>query len=278
MSQWPLVPDLVLSSRANRWMPVRSLARVARDAGTRGVDLDLGARPLPFNLVDRTKLDTDLAKSVDSIWLPAPRRSSWGGPRPDHVVAEWVELSRRLAVRRLILDRRLALAPMGDRDKRPLLLRLQDGVGPETRITLAIRSSELEGTRAHLAKMSGIRRTAEEWGFDLAIDLLGQPDPRWEAEAALQRVLPRLVLVRIGSVAQPRPSSHRHRLMSRSLAYLLDQSFPGTLSLVPHLGWAGWLRTAALEQQTGNEAAAVIGRHQRIFASPVGVERLPTRP
>ena len=51
---------------------------------------------------------------------------------------------------------------------------------------------------AHPDRLVVLRRLAEEWDFDLALDLCGPIDPTWESEAAISKLMPRLTLVRIG--------------------------------------------------------------------------------
>lgn len=279
MSQWPLVPSLVLSSRANRWLPIGTLAIAARQAGTDGLDLDLATRPglTLGGFASGARVDPVPAATISSVWLPRTRKFVNTAARSDRFVDDWLALATRLSIRQLIVDREPALRPMGDRDKRPLLLRLQEGVRPGMRIVLVLRPDDLEGTRAHLSTMSALRRTAEEWDFDLALDLCGGIDPRWEAEAAIQRVLPRLTLVRVGTSGGDISQGTRNRLTRRSLAYLLDQSYTGTLSLTPSLPWMRALSPVLLERRTRSEAESVADRHQRIFASHLASDRLPTR-
>ncbi len=278
MPQRPLIPSLVLSSRANRWLPVTALAEAAHDAGTDGLDLDLTTRPgatlLGFASGIRVQTGADVA--IPSLWLPQVRRFGLNGRRADRFVDEWLGLSARLQLKQLLVNREPALRPFGERDKRPLLLRLQEGVGPKTRVTLVLRPTDLEGTRAHLTTMTSLRRTAEEWDFDLAIDLCGTVDPRWEAEAAIQRILPRLTLIRLGASGGDLAPGSRARLTRRSLAYLLDQSYSGTLSLVPTVPLTAKFSAATLERGTRNEAQAIVERHQRIFSSIRASDRLPT--
>ena len=274
MSQWPPVPSLTLSSRSTSWLPARSIAAVARDAGTDGMDLDLATRSVVIAGLSREPcLDDSLAGTLDSLWLPLQRRPRCSEAQADRLVQGWISLTRRLDIHRVVIDRDAALRPMGDQDKRPLLLRLQEGIGPATRIAVVIRPGTLEGNRAHLAAMGSLRRTAEEWDFDLALDLFGPVDPRWEAEAALQRILSRLTLVRLGPVGQDGGAAGS-RTSRRTLAWLLDQSYPGTLSLVPRTGWRGPMSAAALERRTRIEVRAIADRHQRIFASHLSTTRL----
>ena len=279
MSQWPVVPSLVLSSRANRWLPIVSLALAARQAGTDGLDLDLGSRPglTLGGFASGARIDPVPAATIPSVWLPHTRRLGNTTARSDRFVDDWLALATRLSIRQLVVDREPALRPMGDRDKRPLLLRLQEGVRPGTRVVLVLRADDLEGTRAHLSTMGALRRTAEEWDFDLALDLCGAIDPRWEAEAAIQRILPRLSLVRVGSSSGDLTHGTRNRLTRRSLAYLLDQSYTGTLSLSPSVPWTRVLSSGVLQRRTRTEAESIADRHQSIFAAHLASDHLPTR-
>lgn len=275
MSQWPPIPSVVLSTRSSRWLPIGVLSTVAQRAGTQGLDLDLARRSIVTGgLSGGPRLDASLAGSLDGLWLPLQRRPRCGAARADRFVDDWISLANRLDIRRVVVDREAALRPIGDRDKRPLLIRLQEGVGPATRIALVLRPDALEGNRPHLASMSSLRRTAEEWDFDLAVDLLGPLDPRWEAEAALQRIFGRLALVRLSSVGPDQAPDGRTRLTKRTLSWLLDQSFAGTLSLVPHTTWMGMTSSAALERRTRSDVQAISDRHQRIFSSQMSPTRL----
>lgn len=278
MSQRPHVPSMVLSSRAGRWLSLATLADVAHDAGTQGLDLDLAGRSLSFAGLSRgPHIGPGVAGHVESVWLPLRRAPLLAGGRVDHLLNDWIGLTRDVGARQVVIDRAAAMRPLGNQDKRPLLIRLQDALGSSARVTVVLRPAELEGTRAHLATLGALRRTAEEWDFDLGIDLVGGIDPRWEAEAALQRLHSRLSLVRLQSVGADASSADRCRLTGRSLAYLLDQSFPGTLSLVPRVPWSGALSRTVLERRTRDAALSVIERHQRIFSPSVTTTRLPSK-
>lgn len=279
MSKWPLVPSLVLSSRANSRLPIGALAAAAREADTDGLDLDLGGRPglTLGGIASGVRVSPVPGATIASLWLPGTRKVATRGARADRFVEDWLGLATRLSIRQLVVDREPALRPFGDRDKRPLLLRLQEGMGPGTRVVLVLRPGDLEGTRAHLSTMGALRRTAEEWDFDLALDLTGGVDPRWEAEAAIQRILSRLKLVRVGTMGGNIAQGGRSRVTRRSLAFLLDQSYTGTLSLTPSIPWTGLLSTALLVRRTRIEAQSITERHQRIFASLLAADRLPTR-
>lgn len=259
-------------------LSLTALAVVARQAGTQGLDLDLAGRSITLaGLSSGPRVGPEVADQIDSVWLPLRRAPPLAGARVDHLLNDWIDLARAAGAQRLVVDRNAALRPLGEQDKRPLLIRLQEALGASTRVTVVLRPAELEGTRPHLAMLGALRRTAEEWDFDLAVDLVGNIDPRWEAEAALQRLHSRLTLVRLGTAGSDLSSAGRGRLTSRSLAYLLDQSFPGTLSLVPRVPWLGRLSRAALERTTHDQMRCIVERHQRIFSPSATPVRLPTR-
>ena len=270
---------MVLSSRANRLFSVPTLARVARDAGTQGLDLDLAGRAVTLaGLSSGPGLGPDLTGRVAAVWLPLGRPPRLASHRVDHLLDDWITLATDVGARRVVVDREAALRPLGEQDKRPLLIRLQDALGASASVTVVLRPAQLGGTRAHLATLGALRRTAEEWDFDLALDLLGTVDPRWEAEAALQRLGSRLSLVRLSVPNDVPATAGRSRLTSRSLSYLLDQSYAGTLSLVPRLPWSGLFSVAVLERRTRDAASSVVERHQRIFAPTRTPTWLSARP
>ena len=71
-------------------------------------------------------------------------------------------------------------------------LALAAGTYQSLPIVLGLPSTALKGGRPHLVQLGGIRRFAEEWDLTVAVDLSGQFDPTWEAEAAVARLGERL--------------------------------------------------------------------------------------
>lgn len=278
MSQRLHPPAMVLSSRANRLLSIATLASVAERAGMRALDLDLAGRAVTLaGLRSSPRIGPRAEGRIDTVWLPLRRAPRFSGARVGRHLDDWIALAHEVGARQIVVDREAALRPIGDSDKRPLLIRLQEALGTSTRVVVVLRPGELEGTRAHLVSLGALRRTAEEWDFDLGIDLVGTIDPRWEAEAALQRLHNRISLVRLTSIVADPTAIRQCRLTSRSLAYLLDQSFSGTLSLVPRVPWTGWFGRTALDRAACAEVEAIGNRYQRIFSPAFSTTRLPTR-
>ncbi len=72
-------------------------------------------------------------------------------------------------------------------------------------------------------QLGGIRRFAEEWDLTVAIDLSGQFDPTWEAEAAVARLGERLAILRINASAPSRAAVGRDRVACRALHAAMDR-------------------------------------------------------
>ncbi|HEV2527755.1 MAG TPA: hypothetical protein VGT61_04790 [Thermomicrobiales bacterium] len=273
MSHWPTVPTMVLCTRSARILPVRAHAEAAEQAGLPGVDLDLGSRAFPVFNHPGTPPANHLERGrIDSLWLPTFQPSGFGSRHLDKLLERWNGEAGRLGVRSIVVDRDVALRPVGSKDKRPVLLRLREGVPAGVRIVVVLRPRSLEGTRLHLNSLVTLRRTAEEWDFDLGVDLLGPVDQRWEAEAAIQRLLTRLALVRIPSIAHDRQPAPRNRITSRVVAYLLDQGYQGTLSLTARLRPTDLMRPSALGIRAEAETRAIVSRHQRLYG---GASQVP---
>lgn len=279
MAPAPSLPTLALSSRSSLWLPTGTLIDAARDAGIAGVDLDLDR---PWYAADRSgaipsRLSGQAPKGIVSLWLPrwSERQSSAAGFERE--LHGSIDLARSLGVTRVVVDRGIAMRPVGTQTKQALLVRLQSELPPSVRITMALRADELSGTREHLATVGSLRRMGEEWDFDLALDLTGRLDPRWEAEAALHRLKGRLRLVRLALPCGRQGRTVPNRLANRSVAWLLDQSFDGTISLVaPPARWRP-LGRAALASSVAQQIQSINDRHRRIFAAPLPVRVLPTR-
>jgi hypothetical protein len=102
-------------------------------------------------------------------------------------------------------------------------LALSAGVVESLPVVLGLSSSALKGGRPHLVQLGGIRRFAEEWDLSVAIDLSGQFDPTWEAEAAVSRLGERLTKLRINGSAPSRAAVGRDRVACRALHAAMDQ-------------------------------------------------------
>jgi hypothetical protein len=99
---------------------------------------------------------------------------------------------------------------------------LAEWMSRSSRVLLGIPSTALKGGRPHLVQLGGIRRFAEEWDLSVAVDLAGQFDPTWEAEAAIARLGERLSLLRISASAPSRAAVGRDRVACRALHAAID--------------------------------------------------------
>jgi hypothetical protein len=102
-------------------------------------------------------------------------------------------------------------------------LALSGGVLKSLPVILGLPSSALRGGRPHLVQLGGVRRFAEEWDFSVAIDLSGQFDPTWEAEAAVSRLGERLTKLRISASAPSRAAVGRDRVACRALHAAMER-------------------------------------------------------
>jgi len=102
-------------------------------------------------------------------------------------------------------------------------LALAAGTYQSLPIVLGLPSAALKGGRPHLVQLGGIRRLAEEWDLTVAIDLSGQFDPTWEAEAAVARLGERLGILRINASAASRAAVGRDRVACRALHAAMDR-------------------------------------------------------
>jgi hypothetical protein len=100
-------------------------------------------------------------------------------------------------------------------------------------VVLGLPSIALKGGRPHLVQLGAIRRFAEEWDRSLAIDLSGQFDPTWEAEAAVARLGARLTMLRINASAPSRAAVGRDRVACRALHAAMDRDLLLEVAVAP---------------------------------------------
>ncbi|CAA9567471.1 MAG: hypothetical protein AVDCRST_MAG49-3271 [uncultured Thermomicrobiales bacterium] len=238
MATAPTPPLITLSTRASRLLPLASFLPVAAAAGLDGVDLDLTGRlgrPAPEPIRLRAARE---GVPVRSVWLPPTS----GGPLSERqgrrMAATAVSLVAGTGATTVVVDRPTAATerrPPGPRrpGTRSLLQVLRQELPEPIRIALVVRPRQLGGTRDHLVEMTALRRLAEEWDYDLALDLFGPIDIGWEAEAAVTRLLPRLTAIRLGPLESRPPGRGRARMTARVLSLAVDAGFGGTIATTP---------------------------------------------
>lgn len=224
-------PPLVSLSTGPAWLRLSTAFRVARDARADGVDIGPSGRPLP--VPERVAATAERhGLPIQSVWVPRSGvRSGWRFERGFEAA---LALARGTGARTLVIDSpiaedgsvpRAAVTALTEVARR----RLPTG----TRVVVALRDRHLEGGRRHLVQMSAWRRFAEEWEFGIAFDLSGRLDARWEAEAAVSRLGPRLTMIRLAADVAKGRTKGDHRAAVRALAAAIDGGHPAHFSVVP---------------------------------------------
>ena len=248
------LPTCSLSTLVSRYIPTPKLSQIARATHFDGLDLDYSGRPLPPPRDIATQLATD-SLLVRSVWIP--RTSRWSLWRPDAggVFASAVAAltSATYLVTPLPQGAGSALASLSV-VRRVNGLRRADIHG---RMVLAVSSEQLVGGRIHLRQMTLLRHLAEEWDFWLGLDMLGPIDPRWEAEAVVALLGPRLCLVRTVGDVLIRPDNPLTRPAKRALTAIIDDGHPRDIALRPDLSFPQRLWPAAVERACRASASSV---------------------
>jgi hypothetical protein len=124
-------------------------------------------------------------------------------------------------------------------------------------VTIAVPAIAIEGGRAHLTRLHGLRHLVEEWEMLLALDLSQQTDARWEAEAAVQIAGPRLSLVRLRSPLIEGIGRHSD-VHVRTLRACAERGFAGTISMAtPTPLWLSWHRSSIERDFSANRDAVI---------------------
>jgi len=226
-------PILAFGASPGRFGSLGKSLHVAQHAGLLALDVDL--RDVWFAPGSGTQL-IDAARHVTrirSIWLPADVTGMFSQKRQESFHDFLVQAKQDFGLRTLILPR--------GQDAQPDLSGIRDlardiskqKTGTPVRLAIGLRASDFRHDRWHLDQLTSIRRMAEEWELDLALDLTGNVSLAWEAEAAILRVFPRLVTVRLGQWRQEDGtllSSQSGQIANRSIAMLIDQGYSSTLS------------------------------------------------
>jgi len=273
MRSRPIPPVLSLSTRVAPVLGLSSIVRIACESRVDGIDLDVARRLTsirPQETLDATEMH---GVPIRSVWMPRPgSRMGW---RRGHATSTVIEVARLAEAEALVVglpefeDGRVPRAAIT-----ALTEPLRGLVSPSTRITTALDARQLEGGRRHLVQLTALRRLAEEWDFDVALDLLGSVDPQWEVEAAMTRLAGRLTLLRLGPVGAQRSAAIHARLTARALASALDSGFGGSVVLAPPVPVWQRVQRAALVRACASAAEHVRLRYATIQERMV-LDRFP---
>jgi hypothetical protein len=207
--------SLALSLSTRRVMlSARMTHRLASLASADGLDVD-ATSALGAWLATRLAASDAANVPVRSLWLPVGELQSSPNRRLIESIAD-----RQSNVGLCVVAALPAGTTLHDLTGH---LALAAGTYQSLPIVLGLPSAALKGGRPHLAQLGGIRRLAEEWDLTVAIDLSGQFDPTWEAEAAVARLGERLGILRINASAASRAAVGRDRVACRALHAAMDR-------------------------------------------------------
>jgi len=188
--------------------------QVAALAAVDGLDID-ATTALGRWLAPRLVASHAANERIRTLWVPASELQSPANRRLIETIAKW-QSDACLSV--------VATLPVGATlNELTTHLALSGGGQKSLPVVLGLPSTALKGGRPHLVQLGGIRRFAEEWDLSVAIDLSGQFDPTWEAEAAVSRLGERLTILRINASAPSRAAVGRDRVACRALHAAMDR-------------------------------------------------------
>lgn len=208
----------------------------ASSSGLYGIDLDLRHAWRPPGDADIERLG---GIRVRSAWLP----TRYGGMAIDQREHRLRSFLTQAATRHGL--RTLVITPRATSENVALnVLAHEQAKAFGIRLALEVRAEALLDERGpHLTRVANIRRFAEEWDLDIALDLGSGDLAGWETEAALMRLFPRLALVRIGPMHGPggqHAVTPGASVSMRTVKMLADQAFGGLISVLPATPQPAW--------------------------------------
>lgn len=211
----------------------------AAGAGLYGIDLDLRTSWRSPSVDDIR--DTSTAR-IRSVWLPAQYTGLFSEQRASRLQDFLMFAAARCGLRTVVMPKsttnRSQGVPLGT-----IARQLADSHNVRIAVQIAA-DSVLRERASHLDHVANMRRVAEEWNLDIALDLTAPGLGRWEAEAALMRLFPRLSLVRIHPWLEAdgqHSLTESARAALRSVNMLADQAYVGLISIAPVTMQPAWL-------------------------------------
>ena len=205
-------------------LPGWMVQRVAAQAGLGSLDVD-ATSALGGWLASQRRVAGDTYVPVSSLWLPAAELRS---QRSRSLIERVTELQPNAAPSVVVTF------PAGTTlYELARYLEPAEWLTQTRKVVLGLPSTALKGGRPHLVQLGGIRRFAEEWDLSVAVDLAGQFDPTWEAEAAVARLGERLGLLRLSASAPSRAAVGRDRVACRALHAAIDGDYGLSVAVAP---------------------------------------------
>jgi hypothetical protein len=240
-------PRFAVSSRSTPLLSADVLAEIASRSALTGIDIDLTGARWRSRFVRPEFAET--YEAITSLWVPATSTEC-------DVIATRIGGSQRAL---LVVDEEPGKEPNGKRQL-ATAIRLRSLTPSATRVALAIRPRNPDGNRAHLGQIARLRHIAEEWDFDIAIDLCAHIDWLWEAEAVVHRLSSRLRMVRM-VYPLPKLDAHtRTRITQRTIAACVDGAYDGQISVVCPLPVWRWRDAGALDRGFETAVERLSGR------------------
>ena len=245
-------PAINLIARGVRPRGLGVAANVARRAGTDGIELDVGRWISLLTHRPHDPFDDHPLVHIAAVWLPRPATGPVRAWQQERLIGEALSWARDRRPRRLVVDSPVLMGRSRLDGQTTAASRsfacVWQRLSSHTRLTITLRPHQLQGGRDHLDEVLVLRRFAEEWDFDIALDLSGPCDARWEAEAAIWRLMPRLQLIRLGRLDGVSRQGTEPRLASRVLACAADLDYRGSVSITPAIaGPLGWREDRLVE-------------------------------
>lgn len=237
---------------------------IPRVGGVDAIQLELGGWSGFIPGRGSTPPRDDYGSSVSALWLPRSQVGPFHGARQGRMAARALTMVAGLGVPIVVVDRPLTFESARRLNRQSATTTffsiIRSGVPSTSRIAVAVRPRHLVGGREHLDEMLRLRRFAEEWDLDIALDVSAPCDWSWEAEAAVWRLMPRLRIVRLGSLHGPSRHRTEPRLAARVLACLADLDFAGRVAITPLVSKMSWSRQERLMEETRSVAGMVRAR------------------
>jgi hypothetical protein len=223
-------PIVAIAGRPAFSGDLSGLAATTRAAGFHAIDLDLTRTLVPPRW-RQSQVDEDWAGlRVRSCWLPATLSGPFARRRAAALLAFLRRGRDEAGLRTVVLPRSASGRGV------PLAATVRELTtgdnGSPLRLAVAVDAATLAASRSQRSALQSIRRMAEEWELEIALDLTVPTNSAWEAEAAVLRLLPRLRLVRLPCRTESDIDAGA-RTVERTVAMLADQGFAGTFSLLP---------------------------------------------
>jgi len=244
-------PTVVLGSTTGPLGSMHAALHTAALGSFHALDLDLRSTLLAPSWEHIAPFADEETIRIRSVWLPTAVTGLAREQRSRRLNAFLQHGVNGYGLRQVIVPR---LLPNDDSGVSiPGLVRhLTKQSNGVIRLAIGVQAESLIQEPDHLDRITAIRRSVEEWDLDIALDLTGDISARWESEAAVAKMLPRLTLVRLESWVRRDgtvDTSLRGQLAARTIAMLCDQGYTGIISVNPRatswLGHASHAATAA---------------------------------